>query len=72
MRAPVQEAQVKYSALARLIPDDTPAARLRALQERYRSTTDPVACATPTVYRRTLLDRIAQLLAASAVLEPAQ
>ena len=71
MRAPVDGAQAKHSTLARLIPDDTPAARLRVLDARYRSTTDPVVGATPPHYRRALLDRLAQLLSASPVMESA-
>jgi hypothetical protein len=72
MRAPTEEAHVKHNTLARLIPDDTPAARLRQLQSRYRSTTDPVVAATPADYRHALLDRLTDLLAGLPVMEPAQ
>jgi hypothetical protein len=48
--------------MAQAIPDETPATRLRVLQARYSSTTDPVVDAVPPDYRRALLDRIAQLL----------
>jgi hypothetical protein len=72
LHASIRDAQTKHITLARLIPDDTPAPRLRVLQARYRSTTDPVVGATPADYRRALLDRIAQLLAASPVMEPVQ
>jgi hypothetical protein len=58
--------------IARAIPEDTPTARLRVLHARYCSPTDPVAGATPMDYRHALLTRIAQLLAASPVMEPAR
>ncbi len=51
--------------MARAIPDETPVQLLHSLQDRYRSTTDPVVAATPAAYRRALLDRITHLLATS-------
>jgi hypothetical protein len=69
MHASIREAQTKHITLARLIPDDTPAARLRALEERYRIGCDPTVQATPPDYRQAILSRLHELIAKSPVME---
>jgi hypothetical protein len=55
--------------MARAVPDGTPVQQLRVLQDRYRSDTDPVVAATPTGYRRVLLQRITHLLAETPAMD---
>jgi hypothetical protein len=57
---------------SRAVPDDTPAARLRALEERYRIGSDPTVQATPPEYRRAILSRLHELIARSPVIESAR
>jgi hypothetical protein len=55
--------------IERAIPEGTPLSQLRVLQSRYRNSEDPVVAATPTTYRRVLLQRITHLLAETPAMD---
>jgi hypothetical protein len=57
---------------SRAVPDDTPAARIRVLEERYRIGSDPTVQAIPPEYRQAILSRLHELIARSSVMGPAR